>query len=77
MQNLLMAIVLSGVACAWLGVHVTLRKMSFFGDALAHSTLPGVVLAHVFGLHMLLGALVSLNGSFGSGLGSTISQNQP
>lgn len=59
MQNLLMAIVLSGVACAWLGVHVTLRKMSFFGDALAHSTLPGVVLAHVFGLHMLLGALVS------------------
>ena len=41
MQQLTLAIALSGVICAWLGVHITLRKMSFFGDALAHSTLGG------------------------------------
>ena len=59
MQQLLLAVVLSGATCAWLGVHITLRKMSFFGDALAHSTLPGVVVAYAWGFHLLYGALAS------------------
>ena len=59
MQHLTIAILFAGAACAWIGVHVTLRKMSFFGDALAHATLPGIVLAHVMGFHLLLGALAS------------------
>ena len=57
MQHLTLAILLAGAACAWIGVHVTLRKMSFFGDALAHATLPGIVVAHVLSLHLLIGAL--------------------
>ena len=32
--------------------------MAFFGDALAHTILPGVVIAFLFGLPLALGALV-------------------
>lgn len=59
MQRAWLGIALAGATAAWLGVHVTLRRMAFFGDALAHATLPGVVVAHVLGLHLLLGALAS------------------
>lgn len=59
MQRSLAAVLIAGLVCAWVGVHVTLRKMSFFGDGIAHSTLPGVVLAYVAGWHILIGALTS------------------
>ena len=68
MQYTALAIVLSGATCAWIGVHVTLRKMSFFGDALAHATLPGIAIAHFLNFHMLIGALASaLTAVFGVG----------
>jgi manganese/iron transport system permease protein len=37
---------------------VVLRGMAFFGDALAHSILPGVVLAFILGWPLALGALI-------------------
>lgn len=47
--------VLCGVAGTW----VVVRGMAFLGEALAHGMLPGVALATVLGLPVLLGAAVS------------------
>lgn len=38
----LLAAVIVGVVCAVVGVYVVLRGMAFFGDALAHTVLPGI-----------------------------------
>lgn len=54
----LMAAVLVGVVCSVLGTYVVLRGMAFFGDALAHTILPGVVVSFLLGLPLALGALV-------------------
>ena len=57
MQHALLAAVLVGITCAVLGVHVVQRRMAFIGDALAHTTLPGLVVAHLFGWSLSLGGL--------------------
>ena len=57
MQHALLASVLVGITCAVLGVHVVQRRMAFIGDALAHTTLPGLVIAHLFGWSLSLGGL--------------------
>ena len=58
MQNALLAVVLVGISCAALGVYVVLRRMAFIGDALAHTILPGVVIAYLQGWNLSLGAVV-------------------
>ena len=40
----MIAAVLVGIVCAVVGTYVVLRGMAFFGDALAHSILPGVAI---------------------------------
>jgi manganese/iron transport system permease protein len=45
----LAAAVLVGVVCAVVGTYVVLRGMAFFGDALAHSILPGVAVGYLVG----------------------------
>lgn len=47
-----------GVVCSVLGTYVVLRGMAFFGDALAHSILPGVVLSFLLGWPLAIGALI-------------------
>jgi ABC-type Mn2+/Zn2+ transport system permease subunit len=54
----LMATTMVGVVCSVLGTYVVLRGMAFFGDALAHSILPGVVLAFLLGWPLAMGALI-------------------
>lgn len=44
----LAAAVLVGIVCAVVGTYVVLRGMAFFGDALAHTILPGVALGYLF-----------------------------
>jgi len=39
--------VLVGIVCAVVGTYVVLRGMAFFGDALAHTVLPGVALGYI------------------------------
>lgn len=39
--------VLTGIVCAVVGVYVVVRGMAFFGDALAHSILPGVAVGYL------------------------------
>jgi manganese/iron transport system permease protein len=47
MQRALVAAVLVGIVCAVVGTYVVLRGMAFFGDALAHTILPGVALGYL------------------------------
>ncbi len=47
MQRGLIAAALVGVVCAAAGTYVVLRGMAFFGDALAHTILPGVALGYL------------------------------
>jgi manganese/iron transport system permease protein len=43
----LLAAVMVGIVCAVSGVYVVLRGMSFLGDALAHSVLPGIAAGYI------------------------------
>ncbi len=43
----LLAVVLMGSVCAVVGTFVVLRGMAFFGDALAHTILPGVAIGYL------------------------------
>lgn len=54
----LLASVMVGAVCAVLGTYVILRGMAFFGDALAHTILPGVVVAFLLGWPLAVGALL-------------------
>ena len=59
MQRGLLAGVLVGITCAVLGVFVVLRGMAFVGDALAHTILPGIVIAFLQGVNLFVGALIA------------------
>ncbi len=54
----LIAAIIVGIVCSVLGTFVVLRGMAFFGDALAHTILPGVVIAFLLGWPLAIGALV-------------------
>jgi ABC-type Mn2+/Zn2+ transport system permease subunit len=53
------AAALVGVTCAAIGVYVVLRRMAFIGDALAHTVLPGLVVAYLNSWSLFGGALVA------------------
>jgi len=50
---------LLGITCGALGCFVVLRGMAFIGDAMAHSVLPGVVIAYLLGVNIIAGAFVT------------------
>jgi manganese/iron transport system permease protein len=58
-RTALLASTLVGLTCACVGVYVVLRRMAFIGDALAHTALPGVVVAYLNGWNMFAGAVVA------------------
>lgn len=59
MQTALLAAILVGITCASIGVYVVLRRMAFIGDALAHTALPGLVVAYLNGWSLFGGAVVA------------------
>ena len=59
-QRALLEAVMVGVISGVIGVHVLLRRLPFFTLAMGHATFPGVVLAALLGVNLLLGA-----GAFG------------
>lgn len=59
MQTGLAAAAMVGVTCAALGAYVVLRRMAFIGDALAHTVLPGLVVAYLGGWSLFGGAIVA------------------
>lgn len=50
---------LASLACAVLSSFVVWRGMAFAGDAVAHSILPGVVVAYILGISIFIGALAA------------------
>jgi len=54
----LWAALMIGLVVPVLGCYVVLRGMAFYGDALAHIILPGVVVAFLLGWPLAIGALV-------------------
>jgi ABC-type Mn2+/Zn2+ transport system permease subunit len=55
-RRALIEALLVGALCGLVGVHVVLRRLSFFTMAMTHATFPGVVLAALVGVDLLLGA---------------------
>ena len=53
----LIAGLLAALSCAALSAFVVWRGMAFIGDAVAHSILPGIVLAFILRLNLFAGAL--------------------
>ncbi|MDV2478856.1 MAG: metal ABC transporter permease [bacterium] len=51
MQRALIAAVIIGPLCAFLGVFVILRQMAFFSDAIAHAALTGIALGLLLQIH--------------------------
>ena len=55
----LVASALVGVACAVIGSFVVLKGMSFIGDAVSHAAFPGIVIAYLLGLPIIVGGAVA------------------
>jgi ABC-type Mn2+/Zn2+ transport system permease subunit len=55
-RRALIEAVLVGALCGLVGVHVVLRRLAFFTQAMTHATFPGVVLAALLGVNLLLGS---------------------
>ena len=59
MQTGVIAALLVAITCGVIGSYVVLRRLAFIGDALAHTALPGVVVAYLNGWSMFGGALAA------------------
>ncbi len=59
-QRAVIAGVLIGILCASWGTFIVLRRMSLVGHSLAHSALPGLVIAYLLGANLFLGAFVAV-----------------
>lgn len=59
MQNAFLISILIGIPCAILSCFVVLKGWSLMGDAISHAVLPGIVLAYLLGLPLILGAFVA------------------
>src|SRR5438552_8592269 len=69
MQRGLLAAVLIAIVCAVIGAFVVLQELAFIGDALAHASFPGVVIAFLLKLNLALGgALVDILTALGIGV---------
>ncbi|MFC0179872.1 metal ABC transporter permease [Thorsellia kenyensis] len=56
-QRALLLGITIGIVCAVLSCYLVLKGWALIGDALSHSLLPGVLLSHMFGLSIFIGAL--------------------
>ena len=58
-QRALLGAVLIGTVCAAVGVFVVLRGLAFLGDAVAHIAFPGVVIAFLVKVDLVIGGSVA------------------
>ncbi|WP_125762143.1 metal ABC transporter permease [Companilactobacillus hulinensis] len=58
LQSALLTAVMVGVMSGIIGSFIILRGMSLMGDAISHAVLPGVAIAYMLGINILLGASV-------------------
>lgn len=58
LQSALITSVMVGVMSGVIGSFIILRGMSLMGDAISHAVLPGVAVAYMLGINILVGASV-------------------
>jgi len=58
LQSALITAIMVGVMSGIIGCFIILRGMSMMGDAISHAVLPGVAVAYMLGLNVLIGASV-------------------
>ena len=58
-QRALLAAVLVALVCASVGVFVVLRGLAFLGDAIAHAAFPGVVIAFLMKINIVIGGSIA------------------
>lgn len=58
-QRALLGAILIAVVCASVGVFVVLRGLAFLGDAIAHAAFPGVVIAFMLKVDLIVGGSVA------------------
>lgn len=59
MQRALLIALLIGTVCSVFSCFLILKGWSLMGDAVSHAVLPGLALAYVFGLPLMLGAFAA------------------
>ncbi len=59
MQRGLVVAMLVGTICALLSCFLVLKGWSLMGDAVSHAVLPGIVIAHVLAIPVVIGAFVA------------------
>lgn len=59
MQNAMLIVLLIAPAAAMLSTYLVLKGWSLMGDATAHAVLPGVVLAYLAGIPLIIGAFLA------------------
>ncbi|WP_439238585.1 metal ABC transporter permease [Lonepinella sp. BR2919] len=59
MQMALATAIVVAIVCAILSCYLVLKGWSLMGDAISHAVLPGIVLAYICGLPLMLGAFLS------------------
>jgi manganese/iron transport system permease protein len=59
MQRALVIALMVGAVCAVLSCYLVLRGWSLMGDAISHGVLPGIVVAAVAGIPLVIGAFVA------------------
>ena len=59
MQRAMIATLLIAAISGVIGCFIVVRGMSFFGEALGHSILPGVAVAYIFGANLFVGGLIA------------------
>lgn len=59
MNEALLVGALVGAVCAFFSCYLVLKGWSLMGDAISHAVLPGIVLAHLAGLPLALGAFAT------------------
>ncbi|HAY53863.1 MAG TPA: hypothetical protein DCY46_07815, partial [Lactobacillus sp.] len=58
LQSALITAIMVGMMSGIIGSFIILRGMSLMGDAISHAVLPGVAVAYMLGINILLGASV-------------------
>ena len=59
MQQALAIALLLGITCALLSCYIVLKGWALMGDAISHAILPGIVIAVIIGLPLVLGAFAA------------------
>lgn len=59
MQRAILISISTGIVCAILSCFLVLKGWSLIGDAVSHAVLPGIVLAYIAGIPIIIGAFVS------------------